>query len=202
MKTCTSTLFVVVWLLAIGCASEETRDEDFHTSGSREADQRAEQRITKLQQMRGEGGEEAKDRAKPSLYERLGAAAGVRMIVDDFVDRAIADPRANWERKGVKRGGVLGIGASSAEWRATADNVARLKERMVEFITVATGGPTRYEGRDMKVVHDGMAITNTEFDATIGALKASMDVTGIPTEEQKELLAIFESTRPQIAEKR
>src|SRR5690606_3467535 len=121
---------------------------------------------------------------------------------DDFVDRAIADPRANWERKGVKRGGVLGIGAKSAEWRATADNVARLKERLVQFITVATGGPTRYEGRDMQVVHDGMAITNTEFDATIGALKASMDVIGVPTEEQKELLAIFESTRPQIAEKR
>ena len=169
-RTMVTLSLVATAVLLVGCASEETRDEDFHTSGSREADQRAEQRITKLQQIRGEGGEDAKDQAKPSLYQRLGGAEGVRLIVDDFVDRAIADPRANWERKGRKKGGVLGIGASSAEWRPTAENVARVKERMAQFIGVATGGPSRYEGRDMKALHDGMSISNAEFDATIGAL--------------------------------
>jgi len=43
-----------------------------------------------------------------------------------------------------------------------------------------------------------MNITNPEFDATIGDLKATLDKLQIPNREQKELLAIVESTRPQI----
>ena len=39
-------------------------------------------------------------------------------------------------------------------------------------------------------------------DATIGDLKASLDKLRIPDKEQKELLAIIESTRPQIVTER
>ena len=41
-----------------------------------------------------------------------------------------------------------------------------------------------------------------EFDAAVGDLKATMDKLGVANPEQKELLAIIESTRPQITEKR
>jgi hemoglobin len=193
--------------LLLGCASEETKDDDFYTSGSREADQRAEQRISRVQQLRGEGeGTDGKrgaqDLKKLTLYERLGGERGLTMIVDDFVDRAMADPRVNWTRKGVERGGVLGIGAKPAEWRATPDQLAHMKKHMAQFIAVATGGPTRYDGRDIKLVHTGLGITNAEFDASIGDLKATLDALRVPTEEQKELLSVLESARPQITEDR
>lgn len=187
-----------------GCAGEETVGDEFHTSGSREADQRADQRVTKVQQMRGEGEGQAGDDAKPkpSLYERLGGDEALRRIVDDFIERAIADPRVNWERKGVRRGGVLGIGSESAEWKATPDRLAKVKLHMQQFLAVATGGPAKYDGRGMKELHAGMQIANPEFDATVGAMQASLDRLGVATAEQKELLAILESTRPQVAEKR
>jgi len=51
-------------------------------------------------------------------------------------------------------------------------------------------------------VHGGMHVSNANFDAAIGDLKASLDKLGVPTEEQKELLAIIESTRPQVATER
>jgi hemoglobin len=54
----------------------------------------------------------------------------------------------------------------------------------------------------MKQVHKGMAITNAEFDAAVGDLKATLDKLGVGTDEQKELLAVIESTRPQVAEQR
>ena len=54
----------------------------------------------------------------------------------------------------------------------------------------------------MKSAHTGMQITNTQFDASVGDLKATLDKLQIPTAEQKELLAIIESTRPQIVEVR
>jgi hemoglobin len=193
---------VIVILLLSGCASEEKKDRDFHTSGSREADQRAEQRVNKVQQLRGEGQSGEDGDAKPSLYERLGGESGIRTIVDDFVARAVADPRVNWERKGIKRGGLLGVGGKSVEWNPTAENLATLKHHLAQFIAVATGGPSRYEGRDMKAVHAGMEITNAEFDATIGDLKATLDTLRYPVEVQKELLSILESARPQIAEER
>ena len=186
-----------------GCAGEGAQDRDFHTSGSRAADQRAEQRVSEVQQMRGEGeGGKANEKSRPSLFERLGGDSRIGLLVDDFVHRAIADPRANWERKGIKRGGVLGLGARSAEWKATDQSVARLEEHLTQFIVVATGGPSAYEGRDLKDVHRGMHVTNAEVDASMGAFKASLDALHFGTTEQKELLAILESARPMIVEDR
>ena len=54
----------------------------------------------------------------------------------------------------------------------------------------------------MSEVHANMHVTNAEFDAAVGDLKASLDNLGVGTEEQKELLAIVETTRPQVVTKR
>jgi hemoglobin len=50
----------------------------------------------------------------------------------------------------------------------------------------------------MKEVHQDLQITNAEFDASVGDLKATLDRLQIRNQEQKELLAIIESTRPQV----
>jgi hemoglobin len=192
-------------LLLAACSGDQglRRPDEFHTSGSREADQRAEQRILKDEQMRDAGAEEGAGAHKPvPLYERLGGDSGVRQIVSDFVDRVLVDPRANWKRTSVKSGGIFGLGGKSAEWPAAPEQIELLKEHLVQFVAVASGGPPTYEGRDLKSVHKGMRITNAEFDATIGALKVSLDKLEVGMAEQKELLALFESARPQVATKR
>src|SRR5207244_3135052 len=121
---------------------------------SRAADQRGEQRVNKVQQMRGEGNAtDAKSSAKRSLYVRLGAESGMREIIEDFVDRAIHDPRVNWDRKGIKAGGILGVGGRSVAWSPSPGNVAKLQEHLIQFLALATGGPSKYEGRDIKDVH-------------------------------------------------
>ena len=198
-----STAAVALLALLGGCGSnQETTSEEFHTSGSREADQRAEQRISKAEQMRGEGEGGAKGVVQATLYERLGGQKGLETIVADFVERVVQDPRVNWERKGIKRGGVLGVGARSAEWSPTPERMQALRAHLVQFLSLATGGPARYEGRDMKAVHEGMKITNAELDSAIGDMKATLDKLRVANQEQKELLAILESARPQVAELR
>lgn len=191
---------LLVLSLLVGCASDERRDPDFHTSGSREADQRAEQRIAKDQQLRGASSEGEQGDIKRPLYTRLGGEAGINAIVDDFVTRVLADPRVNWERKGIKTAGVWR--SRSVEWEPNAQNVATLKKHLAQFFALSTGGPSVYSGKDMKAVHENMKITNAEFDATVGDLKATLDKLRIPTSEQKELLAVVESTRPQVVEQR
>lgn len=201
------TLRLVLVLALAACASKQQKvaEQDFYTSGSRDADQRAETRVSATQEMRGEkssGSDAQKPSAKKTLYERLGATDGLRVIVNDFVDRAIADPRVNWKRVGVKHGAVLGIGGKSSERESTPSQVQTLKDHVVQFFAVATGGPTQYDGRDMKRVHEGMRISNSEFDAAVGDLKASLDALHVAVQDQKELLAVVESTRPQIVEER
>jgi len=130
------------------------------------------------------------------------ADAALTAIIEDFTPRVIADPRVNWERNGVSHGGFFTRQSSSANWRPTPENVARLKKHLIQFLSLATGGPAKYDGKDMKGAHANMRISNPEFDAVIGDLKASLDKQQIPNKEQKELLAIVESTRPQIVTQR
>jgi len=226
-------LFTIPLLLGLaagagpGCrsATAQKQNRDFFTSGSREADQRASQRMAKNEQLTG-GGEGAGERGvkkaskgggdvagggtntaaqvqgKLALFDRLGGEAGISNIVADFMPRALQDPRVNWGRKGVRHTGLILHRQKSANWSASPENVAELQTHLVQFLALATGGPAHYEGKEMKSAHAGMHITNPEFDATLGDLKASLDKLQIPNKEQKELLAIIETTRPEIVAER
>ncbi|MDB5302498.1 MAG: globin-like protein [Phycisphaerales bacterium] len=191
-------------VLLNGCSSGEKKKPDFFTSGNREADQRAEQRMAKDEQLKDakSAGSSEKADAKKSLYDRLGGEKGITAIVDDFVPRAMSDPRVNWDRKGVKRGGFSIHRGRTVTWNPTPEAVQQLKKHLVQFFSLSSGGPAVYEGREMKEAHAGLHITNAEFDASVGDLKASMDKLQVPLKEQKELLALIESTRPQVAEER
>jgi hemoglobin len=205
----------VAFTTILGCGSSKSakKNDDFFTSGSREADQRATQRMAKEQQLEGTGPKETKktgsgendakggqSQAKLTLFERLGGEQGIAAIVEDFTTRALNDPRVDWQRKGTKHGGLFTRHDSS--WNSTPENVATLKKHLVQFLSLASGGPAQYDGREIKSVHAGMHISNSEFDAALGDLKASLDKAQVSNKEQKELLAIVESTRPQIATER
>lgn len=219
----------IVLALATGCGGGKAQKQgtDFFTSGSREADQRASQRMAQAEQLSGSGegaGEKDVKKAvvatntngasgsatnrpalaegKLSLFERLGGEAGISNIVADFIPRAMQDPRVNWDRKGVKKGGFSFHSGRSVTWDATPQNVKLLQMHMVQFLALATGGPAHYTGKEIKSAHADMHISNPEFDATLGDLKASLDKLQIPNREQKELLAIVESTRPLIVTER
>ncbi len=207
-----------------GCARGKATKQNtsFFTSGSKEADQRASQRMAKAEQLSGAGEGSAEPGTKKAtgssnsggpapgaaaatqktaLYTRLGAEVGISNIVTDVLPRLLQDPRINWDRNGVKRGGLFHRGPS-ATWKQTPQNVAVLKQHLVEFLALASGGPAHYTGQEMKPVHSGMQISNPEFDAVVGDVKASLDRLKVPNSDQKELLAIIESTRPQIVEER
>jgi hypothetical protein len=53
----------------------------------------------------------------------------------------------------------------------------------------------------MHEVHKDMRISNAEFDAMVGDAKASLQRLGFGAREQRDLLAIFETTRKQVVER-
>jgi hemoglobin len=194
-------------LTGCGAVAPQSKKPEFFTSGNREADQRADQRMVKDQQVKTDGGGSAQKAsgdaaAKKTLYERLGGENGIKGIVEDFTARALADPRVNWRRTGVKYGGFNIHSNKSMEWDANPANVQTLKAHLVQFFSLSTGGPAQYDGRPMQAVHAGRHINNAEFDAAIGDLKASLDKLKVGDREQKELLSIIESTRPEVVEER
>lgn len=126
----------------------------------------------------GEGGE------GPSLYDRLGGVYPIALVVDDFIDRVVADETINANPV---------VGAARKPERLPG-----LKHQLTAMVCQATGGPCAYTGKSMKEAHQGMNITEGEW-AALGALfKASLDKFGVPEAEQQELFAIVESTKGDI----
>jgi len=160
--------------------------------------------MAQAQQLKGgsEGSGDLLAPPKKSLYDRLGGDAGLQAISEDFVTRAMADPRVNFNRQGITQGGLSIHFDRSVQWNPTPDTIKALKLHLKQFLALATGGPSIYEGKEIKGAHANMHISNDEFDASVGDMKATLDKMQVSNTEQKELLAIIETTREEIVTER
>jgi hemoglobin len=123
---------------------------------------------------------------KKPLWDRLGGEGNVRKVVDDFVDLAAADPKVNFDRDG--------------KYKLDAKKVGELRKLIVEMISSVSGGPLKYQGRNMKEAHKGMGITEEEFNASLADLKKALESNGAKSGDAKELLDLVDSTRKDIVE--
>ena len=115
-----------------------------------------------------------------SLYDRLGGAGAVSAVIEDFVARCAGDDRING--------------------KFARTDIPRLKAKLIEQVTEATGGPATYTGRTMRETHDGMGVTAGEFDALVDDLVATLNTFNVPVAEQQELLGILGPLRSDIVE--
>jgi truncated hemoglobin YjbI/antitoxin (DNA-binding transcriptional repressor) of toxin-antitoxin stability system len=134
---------------------------------------------------------EAKSAVSPplstkTLWDRLGGEANVAKVVDDFVNTAGKDAKVNFWRDPTRV--------------PSKKEVADLKTRLVEFVSSATGGPLKYEGKSMKEVHKGMKITNEEFDAAAKDLKEALEKNHAKAEDVAAVMKAVDGTRKDIVE--
>ena len=122
--------------------------------------------------------------AESSLYQRLGEKRGIAAVVDSFVNLAASDAKVNFTRDGKFKG----------------MDVPYLKGQLTDFISMVTGGPVKYVGKDMKTAHAGMKIKGAEFDALANDLAITLDKFKVPANEKKELLTLVASTKNTIVE--
>jgi hemoglobin len=123
-----------------------------------------------------------------TLWDRLGGEKGVAKVVDDLVDVASKDPKVDFTRGG--------------KFQPTKDELAKFKRRMVEWVSSKTGGPLKYDGEDMKKAHEGMKITDAQFDALAEDLKTVLEKNGVKGEDEHAVLGAVEATRKDIVEKK
>lgn len=119
-----------------------------------------------------------------SLYERLGGYNAIAAVVDDFIGRLVADKQL----------------APFFQGHST-DSLQRIRQHVVDQFCEAAGGPCIYTGRDMKISHKGLGITEPQWDAAAKHLVATLDKFKVPAKEKDELLAFVISLKKDIVEK-
>jgi len=124
------------------------------------------------------------DAGKSSLYDRLGGVYSIATVIDDFIDRVMADSRLNANPL-----------VDEAHHRVPP---AGFKYLVTEMVCWATGGPQKYSGRSMSESHSHLKITAREWDAFVDDLQQTLDQFAVPAPEQAEIKAIVDSTRPDI----
>ena len=120
----------------------------------------------------------------PSLYDRLGGLYNIAVVVDDFIDRVMGDPRLNANPR-----------VDEAHHRVSPQG---FKYYVTEMLCWAAGGPQTYSGRTMGDTHRHLMITDKEWEAFMEDLQQSLDKFAVPQPEQDEVIAIVESTKEAI----
>lgn len=123
--------------------------------------------------------------AKPFKDDRLWRAfhgrAGVDRIVDDFVDRLIADKR------------IMDI--------FQGQDIVRLRRTLKEQFCYLLGGGCNYTGRTMAEAHKNMGLQTADFNALVEDLQAAMRKEHVRFFAQNRLLAKLAPMRRNVVER-
>jgi len=126
-------------------------------------------------------------RSKPvndqSLYERLGGYDGISAFANDLLPRLESDTQLGrfWQNRG-------------------DDGVAREKQLLIDYLCASAGGPVYYTGRDMKVSHVGMKISESDWDAFMQHAGATMAALQVPDRERDDVVTFVLSIKNDIVE--
>jgi hemoglobin len=98
-----------------------------------------------------------------TLYQRLGGYDAIAAVANDLLPRLIGDALLGrfWQHR-------------------AADSIAREKQLPLDFLCSASGGPMYYTGRDMKLSHKGMQISEADWQAFLGHQKATLEAFALP----------------------
>jgi hemoglobin len=118
-----------------------------------------------------------------SLYERLGGYDAIFAVTNDLLDRMEKDPQLGrfWQHRG-------------------EDGLKRERQLIVDFLCASSGGPLYYKGRDMKLSHKGMRISESDWTIFLNYADATLKAFNVPQAEYEEVVAFVQSTKADIVE--
>lgn len=116
-----------------------------------------------------------------TLYDKIGGDAAVNAAVDIFYRKVLSDDRIS-------------------HWFDTVD-MDKQAAKQKAFLTLAFGGPNNYTGEDMRKGHAHLVergLNDSDFDAVMENLGATLTELNVPEELIAEAAAIAESTRNDV----
>lgn len=118
-----------------------------------------------------------------TLFDRLGASAGISALVDDIVAAHMENPV---------------IGARFRPMLDTPDKLVQAKQHLCAFLEAGSGGAQAYTGRSMRDAHRGMNISAAEYMAAIDDIMSVLRKHEIDEQTQKDVLGIAYSLKAEI----
>lgn len=116
-----------------------------------------------------------------SLYDELGGAPAIEAAVDIFYRKVLADELL-------------------APFFEDVD-MERQAAKQAAFLTMVTGGPANYSGKDMRRAHAHLVargIDDRHFDAVVGHLAATLRELGVDDAKIARVGAVAESVRDDV----
>ncbi len=116
-----------------------------------------------------------------SLYDRIGGKPAVEAAVDKFYDKVLADQ-------------------SIAHFFDKANMKAQVNKQKA-FLTLAFGGPTGYEGKDLRSGHAHLVergLNANHFNSVAVHLQSTLEELGVPGGLVDEVMAIAGSTKNDV----
>lgn len=119
--------------------------------------------------------------SEKSLYERLGGYDAISAVVDNLLPRLQNDEILErfWQNRG-------------------DDGLAREKQLLKDYLANVAGGPMHYVGRDMVLSHTGMGISEADWSAFLGHLRATLQSFSLPEAEFNDVVGFIESLKDEI----
>jgi hemoglobin len=121
--------------------------------------------------------------SEQSLYTRLGGYDAIAAVCADLLPRLRADAQLGrfWQHR-------------------SDDGIQREYQLLVDFLCNAAGGNLYYTGRDMKLSHKGMRISESDWNLFMGHLNATLDQFQVPEPERAQVVGFIESTKADMVE--
>jgi len=121
--------------------------------------------------------------SQKSLYERLGGYDGITAFANDLMPRIQGDPQLGrfYENRG-------------------DDGIERERQLLIDYLCTSAGGPMYYTGRDMKTLHKGMKISESDWSILLEHAGATMKALQIPQQECDDVVEFVLSLKDDIVE--
>ena len=118
-----------------------------------------------------------------SLYDRLGGYDGITAFANDLLPRLQGDSQLGrfWQNRG-------------------DDGIAREKQLLIDYLCANTAGPVYYTGRNMKISHAGMKITEDDWSVFLQHAGATMETLQVPEQECNEVVTFVLSLKEDIVD--
>ena len=120
-----------------------------------------------------------------SIYEQIGGEPAMSAAVEIFYRKVLSDDDVSRFFEGV--------------------DMERQMGKQKAFLTMVTGGPNSYTGRDMRSAHarlvHEMGLNDLHFDRIVKHLGDTLAELGVPGELIAQIAAVAESTRRDVLDR-
>lgn len=117
---------------------------------------------------------------KKTLYSQLGGAASIDAAVELFYEKVLADE-------------------TLAPFFVDTD-MDKQKAHQKAFLTKALGGRTKYQGRGLKMAHQGLGITDSHFNSVAGHLTATLEELGVAADLVDQVIGAVAGLRGEVVD--